>query len=102
MAGKPDDGGSDLLYGLGPTDDQIERINDTRWKRDMQAALERWQRDGDLTAYQEAIYLCRRILPRELVEASTVVVERARREWGIARERWEALVDLRERRHELH
>jgi hypothetical protein len=113
-AGKPGDDGGDLPYGIPldrPSDDEIERERQRQYECDMQAALARWQ-GGDLTAVKEAVWLCwrnRQQLPRWLVEASTVLVERAmaedekraRRDWRIARTRWEALVELRERRHEL-
>jgi hypothetical protein len=81
------------------------------YQRDMQAAQKRWE-SGDLTAFAQAVRLCwrhRRHPPLWLMEASKALVERAmtederrgRREWAIHRARWEALVELRARRHEL-
>jgi hypothetical protein len=108
MAGKTVDDGWPLG---GPSDAEIDRAREKEFERGMEAARSRWL-DGDLTAYVYAVRLCgrhRQHPPRWLVEASKVMVERAmaeeekraRREWAIHRARWEALVELRERRHEL-
>ena len=120
MAGeKPDDGEPHHLYGKdgwstgGPSDAEIAHAAETRFRQDLQAALERW-RKGDLTAFAEAMRVYWRQnaqqFPYELVEASKVLVaramaedeKRARREWDIHKTRWEALTELRERRHELN
>jgi hypothetical protein len=119
MAGKPDDDALPYLYGEdgwplgGPSNVVIARAAQTRLKRDMQAALDRWQ-GGDLTAFADAVRLYwqqhPQQFPYELVEASEALVERAmaedekraRREWRIHLARWEALTELRERRHELN
>jgi hypothetical protein len=88
-----------------------ETPDDVTFQRDMQAAQKRLE-SGDLTAFAQAVRLCwrhRRHPPLWLMEASKTLVERAweedkkraRREWAIHRARWEALVELRERRHEL-
>jgi hypothetical protein len=113
---KPDDDGD--LFGLngrplgGPSDVEIAHAAKTRLKRDMQAALERL-RGGHLSAFTEAVWLYWRQHPKqfpyELVAASEALVARAmaedearaRRAWAIHRTRWEALTELRERRHEL-
>ena len=104
------------LYGrdgwpVGPSDaTYINAAVEARHRRDLEAALERL-RDGDLTAVSEAtrlLWLLDRV-PRELVEASQELViramaedeKRARRDYRIAVTRWEALKELRERRHEL-
>lgn len=99
------------LLGERPSDDQLERTRQRQFEHDMRAARERWE-GGDLTAIGEALRRChwyQRTPPRWLVEASEVLVERAmteeekraRREWNIHFARWEALVELRARRHEL-
>jgi hypothetical protein len=82
-----------------------------RFQQAMRSLRARW-RAGDLTAVDEAIRECRlrREVPEKwLEEASAEVVrlamaeeeKRARRAWAIHRRRWEAVVELRERRHEL-
>ncbi len=113
-AGKPNDGDLPYLIGEdgyplgGPSAAEIKHASETRFHRDMEAALARWQR-GDLTAFAEAVWLCwrhRQELPRWMIEASEMLVKRAmtedekraRREFKIHRTRWEALVELRERR----
>jgi len=95
----------------GPSDAEIDREREKEFERGMKAARLRWL-DGDHTAYVYAVRLCgrhRRHPPDWLIEASEALVERAmaeeekraRREWVIHRARWEALVELRDRRHEL-
>ena len=82
---------------------------ETRFKRDMQAALSRLQGGDDPTAFAEAVRLCWRRdpdgVPYQLVEASEVLVERAMaederralREVGQHLARWEAVAELLER-----
>ena len=96
----------------GPSDVEIARAAEMRFKRDLRAALDRLQ-GGDLTAFPEAIRLCWRQhpgqFPYELVEASNVVVERAmpeaerlaRRAYRIHLTRWEEVTELLERGQEL-
>src|SRR3954454_6448243 len=78
----------------GPSDAQFAHAAETRLRRDMQAALERW-RGGDLTAYIEAVWLYWHHppdkFPYDLVRATEAVVEAAmaetekpaRRDWRI-------------------
>ena len=100
------------LFGERPSDDQLERDRQRQFERELQAAQERWE-GGDLTAFAEALRRChwyQRAPPRWLVEASEALVEaamaehekRARREWRMHLTRWEAVTELRERRHELN
>jgi hypothetical protein len=119
MAGKPDDDAPPYYrYGEdgwplgGPSDAVIERVAEARFKRDMQAALDRLQ-GGDLPAFAEAMRLCWRHdpdgVPYRLVEASEALVERAmaeddkrdRREWAKHWTRWEDVTELLERGPEL-
>jgi hypothetical protein len=104
------------LYGedgwplSGPSDAALTHAAATRLERDLQAALARWS-GGDLTAFAEAVACLVRLgrAPPWMLRASDELVERAmaedekraRREWDIARARWEALVELRERSREL-
>jgi hypothetical protein len=105
------------LYGKdgsptgGPSDAVIERVAEARFKRDMQAALDRYQ-GGDPTAFAEAMRLCWRQYPEfpyALVEASEALVERAegedakheRRLWAKHWTRWEDVTELLERGPEL-
>ena len=97
-----------------PLDLPSEAEQMAEWERqfqqDMRAFEARWRAD-DLTAVTEAVRaLClHRNAPEWLENATAVVVaramaedeKRARREWRIAWTRWEALTELRERRHEL-
>jgi hypothetical protein len=101
------------LFGERISDDHYAVTLQRQYERDMQAAQKRWER-GDLTAFPHAVWLYWRqhpkLFPRWMVEASEAQAEhamaegekRARREFNIARTRWEALVELRERRHELN
>jgi hypothetical protein len=120
MVGKPggDDGALSPLYSRrrgwptgGPTDAEIAHAAETRYRREMQALHERWQ-TGDLTAFLEALRLCRRHqqpLPDWFDDAGAALVEIAmakkerhdRREWRIARTRWETVTELRERGEQL-
>jgi hypothetical protein len=119
-ARKPDDDAIVYLYDAktgwplgGPTVEQETRAAELRLKFALEAALERL-RGGDITAFPEVARLVWKRdpqrVPYELVETSKVLVERAmaedekraRREYRIAWTRWEALVELRKRRHELN
>jgi hypothetical protein len=96
----------------GPSDAEFAHAAETRFRRDMQAALDRWQ-GGDRTAFTEAMRLCWRRdpdgVPYRLVEASEVLVEcalaevekRTRDEWAKHLARWEPMIELLERGHEL-
>ena len=82
-----------------------------QFEQSMRAFEARW-RAGDLTAFAEAVRACWRRwkgpadwLP-DAADALTVLAmsereKRLRRKWGIHLPRWEAVVELRERRHEL-
>jgi hypothetical protein len=82
-----------------------------RFQRTMRSLQARW-RAGDCTALAAAIRECwlRGEVPEEwLVEATADVVrlamseheQRSRNDWDRHKARWEALVELRERRYEL-
>ena len=103
--------GDDGLPIGGPSDIEIAHAAETRFHRDMQAALEHWQA-GDITAFTNAMRLCRLLRqppPRWLLDASEALVERAmaedekraRRAWHVHLTRWEAMTELLERAHEL-
>jgi hypothetical protein len=109
---------NDLRFGVdgwprgGPDAEMTARIEEVRFKRDMEAALERW-RGGDPVAGADMMLLYWRRyperLPRFFVEVVEALAERARaederraeREFRVARIRWEELTELHERRHEL-
>src|SRR5258708_4039326 len=121
--GAPDDGdrSSPRVIGIdgwpvdGPSDAEIAREAAARYRQEMQAGLGGLGGDDlALPAYAEAIRLYWRQHPQqfpyELVRASEAVVaaamaeteRRARREWRIARTRWEEVTDLYRRWPELN
>jgi len=119
MTSKPDDGG-EILYLYGPdgqplhgfSDAEIKRIEEVRFKRKLAAAMERWQA-GDLTAFSAMVRLFWRrspeAFPLQLVKMSEKLValamaeeeKNARADFAMHLERWEMVVELRERHEEL-
>jgi hypothetical protein len=102
---RPDGWPVDVTFADDPA------VEHERFQQAMRSLQARW-RAGDLTAFDEAISECwrRREAPEKwLKEASAEIVrlamaeeeKRARRKWDIHRRRWEAVSELRERRHEL-
>jgi hypothetical protein len=100
------------LDPLDPLFEEHERAQRrAEFHRTMRSLQARWNA-GDLTAFDQAIRECWRHgeVPHWLVPAAADLVrlamdedeKRARREWDIHQRRWEALVELRQRRHELH
>jgi hypothetical protein len=119
MTSKPDDGGEILyLYAAdgrplyGPSDAELARVEEDCFKRNLAAAMERWQA-GDLTAFSAMVRLFWRrspeAFPLQLVEMSEKLValamaeeeKNARSDYAMHLERWEMVVELRERHEEL-
>ena len=123
MADEPNSNGDKPHLHLVPKDDPPPNINGSgsdfweqidaeRDRRDLEVAYDRW-RDGDITAFNTAMWLVWRrspeAIPRELLRMGEAVVaaamseeeKRARREYVAHKERWEMVVELRERHAEL-
>jgi hypothetical protein len=120
MADKPDSNGKiEYLYDVktgwplgGPTDAEVKRVDEFRFRRDLATALERWQ-GGDLTAFSEAMWLVWRRSPEafplamvkmseELVQLAMAEDEKsARRDYAKHWERYEMVTELCERHEEL-
>jgi hypothetical protein len=117
MAGRESDNDMPIEIGLDgwpvdrPTPAEAARAEQEGFEFNMRLAHSRWL-GGNLFGAFAAVRLCwrhRQPPPEWLVDAVEVLVDRAmgelerraRREWSIHRERWEAFVALREHRHDL-